>query len=241
MKPARALLLTAAALALAALVAACSPSASAPAVPAPLPDPATYQPVDAPVSVPDVGEVGRWMITKDLVPATWLGEKVGGRTLREPINVLLIDRAARTPEEATARLLAAMTAAGYGPKGRHSTGYHGEIGGRLYSMLPTGQGEAFSDDPFYVPNNHGRVFGPVPLERGYAFTGAFSLEGIRLLPRPGHPYRSFQVSREDLANELNAKTPFKHAGYVDMGSRLDTPSETTGDHDGRAVLLVAAE
>ena len=46
---------------------------------------------------------------------------------------------------------------------------------------------------------------------------------------------------EDLANELNARTPFKRAGYVDLGSRLDTPTETTGDHDGRAVLLVAGE
>jgi len=227
-------------LSLAAVLAACAPSAtSAPA--APLPDPATYRPADAPVAVPGIGEVGRWMITKDLVPATWLGEKLGGRTLREPVNVLLIDRTARTPEEATTRLLAAMRAAGYPPRGGHSTGYWGEVGGRLHPMLPTGQGEAFSDNPFFVPNNHGRIFGPVAVEGGFAFAGAFSLEGIRLLPRPGHPYRSFQVSREDLADRLNESSTFKRAGYVDMGSRLDTPTETTGDHDGRAVLLVAGE
>lgn len=233
MKLSRALTLTAAALALT----ACAPSASTPA--APLPDPSTYRPEGVPVMVPELGEVGRWMITKDLVPATWLGERLGGRTLREPVNVLLIDRAARSPEEATTRLLAAMTAAGYGPRGGHSTGYYGEVGGKLHPMLPTGRGEAFSDGPFFVPNNHGRVFGPVPVTNGYAFTGAFSLEGVRLLPRPGHPYRSFQVAREDLADKLNARSPFKRAGYVDMGSRLDTPTETTGDHDGRAVLLVA--
>ncbi|WP_216328734.1 hypothetical protein [Deinococcus aestuarii] len=226
------------ALALAALtLTACAPSASAPA--APLPEPSTYRPEGAPVTVPGIGEVGRWMITKDLVPATWLGERLGGRTLREPVNVLLIDRLARSPEEATVRLLAAMNAAGYGPKGGHSTGYFGEVGGRLYSMLPTGPGEAFSDDPFFVPNNHGRMFGPVPVTNGYVFTGAFSLEGVRLLPRPGHPYRSFQVAREDLADKLSTRTVFRRAGYVDMGSRLDTPAETTGDHDGRAVLLVA--
>lgn len=222
------------------LLAACAPSASSgPATPPA--DPVTYRPADTPVTVPNVGEVGRWMITKDLVPATWLGERLGGRTLREPINVLLVDRAARTPEEATTRLLVAMAAAGYPPRGGHSTDYFGEVGGRLYPMLPTGKGEAFSDNPFFVPNNHGRVFGPVAVTGGYAFTGAFSLEGIRLLPRPGHPYRSFQVAREDLADKLNSRTAYKRSGYVDMGSRLDTPTETTGDHDGRAVLLVAGE
>lgn len=236
MKPTRAP--TLAALTLAALaLASCAPSPAAPA--APLPDPATYRPESAPVTVPGIGEVGRWMITKDLVPATWLGERVGGRTLREPVNVLLIDRAARSPEEATTRLLAAMTAAGYGPRGGHSTGYFGEVGGQRWPMLPAGPGEAFSDGPFWLPNNHGRVFGPVSVAQGYAFTGAFSLEGVRLLPRPGHPYRSFAVAREDLADKLGARTVFRRAGYVDMGSRLDTPTETTGDHDGRAVLLVA--
>ena len=239
MKPARLLPLLALALASAAVLVACAPSATAPA--APLPDPAAYRPADAPISVSGVGAVGRWMVTKDLVPATWLGEKVGGRTLREAVNVLLIDRVARSPQEAATRLLGAMTAAGYGPKGGHSTGYFGEVSGQLYPMLPSGKGEAFSDRPFWLPNNHGRMFGPVPVEGGYAWTGAFSREGVRLLPRPGHPYRSFQVAREDLADRLSTEGMFRRAGYVDMDSRLDTPAETTGDHDGRAVLLVAGE
>lgn len=234
MKLSRVLPLLALATLSAALLAACAPTE-------PLPDSATSRPADTPVSVSGVGEVGRWMITQDLVPATWLGEKLSGRTLREPINVLFVDRAAHTAQEATARLLAAMNAAGYGPKSGHSTGYWGEVGGKLYPMLPTGKGEAFSDGPFWLPNNHGRIFGPVPLANGYAFTGAFSLEGIRLLPSPGHPYRSFQVAREDLADRLNSRSLYKRAGYVDLESRLDTPTETTGDHDGRAVLLVAEE
>lgn len=157
------------------------------------------------------------------------------------MNVVLLDRAARTPGEASARLLSAMKAAGYGPRGGHSTGYFGEVGGQLYPMLPSGAGEAFSDGPFWLPNNHGRIFGPVPVPGGYAWTGAFSREGVRLLPQPGHPYRSFQVARENLADRLNAGGPFKLAGYVEMGSRLDTVEETTGDHDGQAVLLVAGE
>ncbi|WP_019585762.1 hypothetical protein [Deinococcus apachensis] len=238
MNRARALLLLVLAALFAVLLGACAPSAT-PGPAAPAPDPATYRPPEPPATVPGIGEVGRWMITKDLVPATWLGERLGGRTLREPINVLFIDRLARTPEEATARLLTAMTGAGYPARSGHSSGYFGEVGGRLSPMLPKGDGQAFSDAPFVVPNNHGRIFGPVAVDGGFAFTGAFSLEGVRLFPQPGHPYRSFQVAREDLADKLNSRTGFKRAGYVDLGSRLDTPAETTGDHDGRAVLLVA--
>lgn len=225
-----------------ALLGACAPAASSAADPIPL-DPASYHAADLPVTVPGVGEVGRWMITPDLVPATWLGEKLGGRVLREPINVILVDHAARSPEEATDRLLSAMNAAGYPARGGHSSGYWGEVNGRLYPMLPRGAKEAFSDAPYLIPNNHGRIFGPVALApgQGYAFTGAFSLEGVRLLPSPGHPYRSFQVARENLADQLNAKSLYKRAGYVEMNSRLDTPDQTTGDHDGRAVLLVAGE
>lgn len=239
MKRSRLPLLLALALGSAAVLAACVPSATAPA--APPPDPSTYRPADAPVSVPGVGLVGRWMVTSSLVPATWLGERVGGRTLREAVNIVLMDRVARTPEEASARLLRAMTAAGYGPRSGHSTGYFGEVNGQLYPMLPTGAGEAFSDRPFWLPNNHGRIFGPVPVPGGYAWAGAFSREGVRLLPRPGHPYRSFREAREDLADRLGAGGVFGRAGYVEMESRLDTAQETTGDHDGRAVLLVAGE
>lgn len=34
---------------------------------------------------------------------------------------------------------------------------------------------------------------------------------------------------------------FYKAGYIELGSRLDTPRETTADHDGRAVLMVATQ
>lgn len=209
-----------------------------------LPDPTTYQiaPADMFRGIPDVGDIGLWMVTKNLENASWLGEKYQGRTLREPINVLLLDRGARTPEEATARLLAAMNSAGYGPKNMHSDGYYGWIGGRLYAQQPvTGQGLAFSDGPWYKSNNHGRLFGPARVAGGFVFTGALSRENFRLLPKPGHPYSSFQAAREDLADQLTAKTNFKRAGYVDLKNVLDTAMQTTADHDGRAVLLIAAQ
>lgn len=217
---------------------ACAPAANK----TPLPDPATFRlaPGDSVQDIPEIGEVGKWMVTKTLENATWLSYKVGGRTLREPVNVILLDKVAKTHEEATSRLLSAMNAAGYGPKNMHSDGYSGWIGGRLYPQQPaTGKGEAFSDGPWYTTNNHGRMFGPAQVNGGFVFTGAFSREDFRLLPRPGHFYNSFQAAREDLANRLTAHTGFKRAGYVDMGSTIDSATETTADHDGRAVLLVA--
>ncbi|WP_189067787.1 hypothetical protein [Deinococcus radiotolerans] len=227
-------ILPAALLALSALLPACAPTQTRP-----LPDPATYRagPTDV-TAVPDLGPVGRWMITKTLEPATWLGERIGGRTLREPINLLILDRTSATPEAATARLTAAMTAAGYGPKTMHSDGYSGLLGERLYPQLPpTGKGLAFSDGPWYVSNHHGRVFGPAPIQGGFLFSAAVSREDMRWLPRPGHTYNSFTVTREDLAARLAATGVYTRAANVNLGNRLDTPQETTGDHDGQAALL----
>lgn len=224
------------------LLAGAGLSACAPATqPARLPDPATYRPASGDTRPVDgIGEVGLWMITKELKNATWLGEPYQGKVLREPINVVLIDPVAASAEQATGRMLRAMDQAGYGPKKMHSDGYYGYLGGKVARQYPQGKGEAFSDGPWYTSNNHGRMFGPFQTARGWVFTGAFSREDFRLLPRPGHPYNSFEVGREDLATQLSAKTVFKRAGYLDLGSTIDTATETTADHDGRAALLVAA-
>ena len=216
-------------------------AACAPAQTGPLPDPATFVPApgDVAQNIEGVGNLGRWMITKQLENATWLGEKVGGRTLREPINVVLINPVARTPEDATRRMLDAMDRAGYGPKNMHSDGYYGYVNGQLKGQYPQGQGLAFSDGPWYGSNNHGRVFGPFTVGSSTVFTASFSREDFRWLPRPGHPYNSFQVAREDLGQQLGKHTIYKVQGHLNLGSALDTPTETTGDHDGRALLLVA--
>ncbi len=218
-------------------------AACAPVQTGPLPDPATFRPAPGDVreAGAGVGAVGRWMITKNLENATWLGEKVGGRTLREPINVVLIDGFAKTPEDATRRMLEAMNRAGYGPKNMHSDGYYGYLNGELRGQYPQGKGQAFSDGPWYAANNHGRVFGPFVVRDRTIFIASFSRENFRWLPTPGHPYSSFQVAREDLGQQMSANTIFKAQGYLDLGSALDTPTETTGDHDGRALLLVAQE
>lgn len=234
-----ALTLSAAALSAAFLLNACAPAQSS----GPVPDRATFAPAPGEIfkGIDDVGDMGLWMITKDLKNATWLGEKYKGRTLREPVNVILIDKFAPTPEAATARMLESMNKAGYGPKNGHSTGYSGYLNGRLYAQYPQGDGEAFSDGNWWQSNNHGRMFGPVKTSGGYVFIGAISGEDFRLFPTPGHSFNNFMIAREDFADKLTGNTVFKKKGYIDFKGKIDTATETTADHDGCAVILVARE
>jgi hypothetical protein len=188
---------------------------------------------------PGLPAVGRWMIARDGSIAHWLGEIVNGKRLHEPINVILIDEGATSAEDASKRLVAAATAAGFPVRFGHSTGYRGFIGGALYSQLPQGRDDAFSNRIFEESNNHGRIFGPHRFEGGYVFTGAFSRERVNLLEWPGHRYASFNEARDAFARGLDARTAFKAAGFVPLGNAVDDAQITTGDHDGRAALMRA--
>ncbi|ADV67813.1 hypothetical protein [Deinococcus maricopensis] len=220
-----------------ALLAACAPAV--------MPNnatPRTAEVLPAATDTSPVGEgvtVSRWMLDPKGQPASWLNTTLAGRGLREPINIILIDERAATPEEAAARLLDAATRAGYGPKGGHSTGYSGVINGERYAQQPAGNGEAFSDAPWWGSNNHGRVFGPARTARGFVWIASFSREDFALFARMHHPYNSFRVARDDFARRMTDTSDFKAAGSVDLGNALNTPTLTTDDHDGQAVLLVA--
>ena len=48
--------------------------------------------------------IGKWMLDPSLQPAHWLGERYRGKSLREPINIILADGVAKTADEATERL-----------------------------------------------------------------------------------------------------------------------------------------
>jgi hypothetical protein len=192
---------------------------------------------EAVANPPGLPAIGRWMIARDGTIAHWLGEIVDGKRLHEPINVILIDEGAASADDARQRLIAAAAAAGFPVRFGHSTGYHGFIGGALYSQLPQGRDDAFSNRIFEESNNHGRIFGPHRVEGGYVFTGAFSRERVNLLEWPGHRYASFNDARDAFARGLSARTAFKASGFVPLGNAIDEPQITTGDHDGRAVLL----
>jgi hypothetical protein len=200
---------------------------------------ASGQNVAAPQGLPDIG---KWMLTRRGAAADWLGQIYEGKNLREPINVLIVDEAATSVEDAKARLLAAAAQAGYPIRFGHSAGYQGYIGGRLYEQLPQGRDDAFSNDIFEVNNNHGRIFGPHQAGQAYVFTGAFSREEVDPFRSPGHRYASFNRARDDFTQNLHHRTRYKVSGFVNLDSALVAdPKVTTGDHDGIAVLLRAVE
>jgi hypothetical protein len=192
------------------------------------------------VTPPGLPAIGKWMVDRAGTIAHWLGEQYEGKRLREPINVILVDTAAKSAEEAKRRLIAATTAAGYPIRFGHSTGYRGFIGGRLYAQLPDGRGDAFSNRIFELSNNHGRLFGPHPVGKAYVTIAAFSREQVRLFQSPEHGYASFNRARDDFSQRLDQWTAFKLGGLVSLANAIvGDPRVSTGDHDGLAVLLRA--
>lgn len=187
---------------------------------------------------PGLPEVGKWMFDRDGSIAHWLGQMVGGKKLHEPINVILIDAGSVSPDQARARLTKAAKAAGYPVRMGHSTGYRGFIGGELYSQLPQGRDDAFSNRIFEETNNHGRIFGPSASGSGYVFIGAFSRESVDLVRDPPHRYASFNRARDDVARALADRGGFQHSGTAFLDNAISNdPHVTTGDHDGHAVIL----
>jgi hypothetical protein len=194
---------------------------------------------EAVANPPGLPAIGRWMIAHDGSIAHWLGVVVDGKHLHEPVNVILIDEGATSADHAKQRLVAASAAAGFPVRIGHSTGYHGFIGGVLYGQLPHGRDDAFSNRVFEESNNHGRVFGPHGFDGGYLFIAAFSRERVNLLEWPAHRYESFNAARDAFAGGLDENTDFKASGFVPLDNAVNDAQVTTGDHDGRAVLLRA--
>ena len=194
---------------------------------------------DGDVATPEgLPAIGKWMLTSKGVPSDWLGEIDRGKNLREPINVIIIDEAASSAEDAKARLLAAAARAGYPVRFGHSTGYQGFIGGQFHAQLPQGRDDAFSNDVFEVSNNHGRIFGPHVMGQTYLFTGAFSREEVDPFRDPPHQYGSFNRARDDFTQRLDRSTAYKVSGFVSLDNALiGDPKLTTGDHDGMAVVV----
>jgi hypothetical protein len=178
------------------------------------------------------------MLGSDGTAAHWLGEVYQGKRLREPINVIIIDESTDSSDSAKLRLIRAATSAGYPIRMGHSSGYQGHVGGQLYPQIPSGWDDAFSDEPFEFSNNHGRVFGPHKSDGGYVMIGAFSREQVVPFRWPGHRYSSFNRARDDFARRLAQASEYKLVGYVSLeNSIVGDANVTTGDHDGRAVLL----
>jgi hypothetical protein len=181
-----------------------------------------------------------WMYGPDFLPAHWLGLSFEGRTLREPINVVIQDTYSKTPEEAVSVLMAACREAGFPETSGHSTGYYGYIADRFYGQIPEGKRMAFSDGLPEFSNDHGRIFGPFYATGSYWFIGAFSKENVHPTSKVPHHFVSFDQARDAFASRMEHRAGYETLGYLFLGNfslRGSKADYGTGDHDGVAIFL----
>jgi hypothetical protein len=75
---------------------------------------------------------------------------------------------------------------------------------------------------------------------GWIFIAALSRERFDPFTKTEHVFVSFNQARDDFTRKLEETTGFTNAGHVELGNALaENPNLTTGDHDGRAVVLKA--
>jgi len=190
--------------------------------------------------IPGLPAIGSWMLTRDGLIADWLGAAHQGKRLLEPINVVIIDPYAASAQDAEARLLAACKKAGFPEREGHSSGYQGLIESEVFSQVPLKSEDCFSDAPFELSNDHGRIFGTFEREGSYYFTGAFSRERVDLVIKVKHQFVSFNRARDVFAQRMSERSDYRIESFLSLGNVfIDDPNRTTGDHDGIAVLLMA--
>ena len=205
---------------------------------------ATISDLDPPAPGDEVptayGNVGKWMLESNGSISDYGGQLYDGKVLLEPINVIIVDPTSTTKAAATRRLNVAMFRSGFPARPIHSTGFRGRIDDVTYGQLPKGLLLGYSDSSFLLPNDHGRIFGPDPVQTdtGYVWTGSFNSEVLGTYQsRPAHLYVSSDMARTALASRLVASGRATVVGMVSLDNAYDTDTVTTGDHDGYAVVL----
>lgn len=182
-----------------------------------------------------------WMLKSDKQHADWLGIKYNNKTLHEPINILICDPFSSFFEEAETKLIAACTRADYLDRYGHTSDYIAIVNGTEVPLFPSLKKHAFSNRIFAETNNHGRIFGPVFFKGKYWFCAAFSREKFHIEPFE-HTYISFNQARDNFAWSLNDKDFYKVKSFVNLGNViLGSDTESSGDHDGIAILLEAVK
>jgi hypothetical protein len=206
-------------------------------------EPEQFKPALADIACPKgFPSIGKWMISPEMTYASWLGATYEGKKLREPINVVIIDAFAKSPEDAMDRFLGSCSKAGFHSRPGHSGGYFGWLGDWLYSQIPFKKHHAIADEPFEFHNNHGRFFGPCFWAGRYFFIGALSREKMDPATKAEHVYVSFNQARDRFAFRLMEKAGFKITAFLGLDNALlDDPGVSTGDHDGVAVVLTATK
>ncbi|MDA8411817.1 MAG: hypothetical protein M0001_15700 [Treponema sp.] len=183
--------------------------------------------------------IGFWMLDAKGGVANWLGIRAGGKKVAEPINIIIVDKVSPDEETAKARLERALAESGFPARSGHSKGYSALIGGIACPELLVHSKATFSDASFLSENDHGRIFGPYDTGSGFVFVAAFSRERPDTF-RMRHVLVSFNVARDNVAGALEASGGYRIAGFAPLGNALFwSPTRTTWDHDGNAVLIEA--
>ena len=195
-------------------------------------------PLPGDVAATPYGNIGKWMLQPNGQVSNYGGQPYDGKTLDEPINVIIVDPTSNSAAESTVKVNKDMIEGGFPLQPLHSGGFMGKINDTVYEQQPAGI-NAYSDHPFLVQNDHGRLFGPAPAPGGgYVWTGALSTETptvYHLLP--AHAYVSSNMARDTLALRLLASGQVQSTS-VPLNNAYTTPSTTTGDHDGYAAVIV---
>lgn len=202
-------------------------------------DPTTPTPADA-VSTA-YGDIGKWMLKASGQIADWGGKRHGGKKLLESVNVIIVDPHSTTGAQANRGLNNAMLRSRFPAQPLHNTGFRGNVDGVTYGQKPHGPLQAYSNNFFLFRNDHGRFFGPDPIQTdaGFVWSGAFSTERVGFSGLlPGHVYVSSNAARDALATALISGGQATYGGLVPLENAYNTPMTTTGDHDGFAVVLV---
>ena len=191
------------------------------------------------ITAPDgLFPVGKWMLDRDLNPASWLGVKFEGRNFKEPINIIIETKSFPTEGKAVTNIVRLLSQAGYGSRTGHSGGYYGYAAGRLFVQIPSVKHHAFSNDPFEIANNHGRLFGPVFQNGRCFFIGAFSREDVDPVTKHKHIFASFNQARDAVAHRLETRSKCRIKAYVPLNNALVGDNRfTTADHDGIAIWI----
>ncbi len=182
-------------------------------------------------------EFGKFVLDRNGNPATWLGKKVDGHILLEPINIILIDGISKSSTEAIQSLERANRSAGYKKRFGHSSGYMARIHDRNYSQIPQEYRMAFSNAPAWEKNNHGRFFGPQNWNGAFIFSGSFSRESFTLFAWIHHNYVSFEEAKQDFANKLIQSGSFIRLEDQNLENLYNSHNTFTGDHNGKAIVL----
>lgn len=199
-------------------------------------------------------KIGKWMVAVSkykgktvYVPSHWLNMKnSSGKYVIEPINYLFVVYA-NNEKQAINSLKKALVKAGFNMKWSgdeyHSGNYHAYFGDTRVSQLKRKDGVfiTFSNDTWLDQNDHFRVMGPykttINNKTAFIFASSVSEESVwdeKL--NDGHFYVSFSNARQNLAFGLiRSGNP---TYYVVSNNILNTPNESTEDHDGRIFVTV---